>query len=31
MEHFSKNFTYEELIASSIANRLGLDNTPSPQ
>ena len=29
MELFSKNFSYDELIASSTAKRLGLDNTPS--
>ena len=29
-ELFSKNFTYEELIKSATAKRLGIDNTPSP-
>ena len=29
MELFSKNFSYDELIASSTAKRLGLDNTPT--
>ena len=29
MELFSKNFSYDELIASSTAKRLGIDNTPS--
>lgn len=29
MEKFTKNFTYEELIASATANRLGIDNTPT--
>lgn len=29
MEQFTKNFTYDELIASSTAKRLGLDNTPT--
>ena len=29
MEQFTKNFSYDELIASSTAKRLGLDNTPS--
>lgn len=28
-EKFTKNFSYDELIASATANRLGLDNTPS--
>lgn len=28
MEQFTKNFSYDELIASSTAKRLGLDNTP---
>ena len=27
MEQFTKNFSYDELIASSTAKRLGLDNT----
>lgn len=31
MEKFTKNFTYEELIASATANRLGIDNTPTQQ
>lgn len=31
MENFTKNFTFEELIASSTAKRLGLDNTPTQQ
>lgn len=31
MELFSKNFSYDELIASATAKRLGLDNTPSPE
>lgn len=31
MEQFTKNFSYDELIASSIAKRLGLDNTPTPE
>ena len=31
MENFTKNFTYEELIASSTAKRLKLDNTPTQQ
>lgn len=31
MEQFTKNFSYDELIASSTAKRLGLDNTPSEQ
>ena len=31
MEQFTKNFTYDELIASSTAKRLGLDNTPNEQ
>ena len=30
-EIFSKNFTYEELIKSATAKRLGIDNTPSPE
>jgi hypothetical protein len=29
MENFTENFTYEELIASSTAKRLKLDNTPT--
>lgn len=29
MEQFTKNFSYDELIASSTAKRLGLDNTPN--
>ena len=29
MEQFTKNFSYDELIASSAAKRLGLDNTPN--
>lgn len=29
MELFSKNFSYDELIASATAKRLGLDNTPT--
>lgn len=31
MELFTKNFSYDELIASATAKRLGLDNTPSPE
>ena len=31
MELFSKNFSYDELIASSTAKRLGLDNTPTQE
>lgn len=31
MEHFTKNFSYDELIASTVAKRLGLDNTPNEQ
>lgn len=31
MEQFTKNFSYDELIASSTAKRLGLDNTPTPE
>lgn len=31
MEQFTKNFSYDELIASSTAKRLGLDNTPNEQ
>ncbi len=31
MEQFTKNFSYDELIASATAKRLGLDNTPSPE
>lgn len=29
MEKFTKNFSYDELIASATAKRLGLDNTPT--
>lgn len=29
MELFTKNFSYDELIASATAKRLGIDNTPS--
>lgn len=29
MEQFTKNFSYDELIASDTAKRLGLDNTPT--
>lgn len=29
MEQFTKNFSYEELIASGTADKLGLDNTPN--
>ena len=29
MEQFTKNFSYDELIASATAKRLGLDNTPT--
>lgn len=29
MEQFTKNFSYDELIVSSTAKRLGLDNTPT--
>lgn len=29
MEQFTKNFSFDELIASSTAKRLGLDNTPT--
>ena len=29
MEQFTKNFSYDELIASATAKRLGIDNTPS--
>lgn len=29
--HLTKNFTLEELIKSSTANRLGIDNTPSKE
>ena len=29
MEQFTKNFTYDELINSTTAKRLGLDNTPN--
>ena len=31
MELFSKNFSYDELIASATAKRLGLDNTPNEE
>lgn len=31
MELFTKNFSYDELIASSTAKRLGIDNTPNVQ
>lgn len=31
MEQFSKNFSYEELIASATAKRLKLNNTPTPE
>ena len=31
MELFSKNFSYDELIASATAKRLGLDNTPNDE
>lgn len=31
MEQFTKNFSYDELIASSTAKRLGLDNTPNEE
>lgn len=31
MELFTKNFSYDELIASATAKRLGLDNTPTPE
>jgi len=31
MEQFTKNFSYDELINSTTAKRLGLDNTPSEQ
>ena len=31
MEKFTKNFTFEELISSSTASRLGIDNTPTQQ
>ena len=31
MELLAKNFSYDELIASATAKRLGLDNTPSPE
>ena len=31
MEQFTKNFSYDELIASATAKRLGLDNTPNEQ
>ena len=29
MENFTKNFTYDELIKSTTAEKLGLDNTPN--
>lgn len=29
MEKITKNFTYDELIYSATANRMGIDNTPS--
>lgn len=29
MEQLTKNFSYEELVASSTAKKLGLDNTPN--
>ena len=31
MEQFTKNFSYDELINSTTAKRLGLDNTPNEQ
>lgn len=31
MEQFTKNFSYDELINSTTAKRLGLDNTPTPE
>ena len=31
MEQFTKNFSYDELIASATARRLGLDNRPTPE
>ena len=31
MEQFTKNISYDELIASATAKRLGLDNTPNEQ
>lgn len=31
MEKITKNFTYDELIYSATAKRLGLDNTPTPE
>ena len=31
MELFTKNFSYDELIASATAKSLGIDNTPSPE
>lgn len=31
MEQFTKNFSYDELIASATAKRLGLDNTPNEE
>lgn len=29
MEQFTKNFSYDEMIASATAKRLGIDNTPT--
>ena len=31
MEKITKNFSYDELIYSATANRLGLNNTPTPE
>ena len=31
MELFTKNFSYDELIASATAKRLGIDNTPTSE
>ena len=31
MEQFTQNFSYDELIASATAKRLGLDNRPTPE
>ena len=31
MEQFTKNFSYDELIASATAKRLNIDNTPTPE
>ena len=31
MELFTKNFSYDELIASATAKRLGIDNTPNDE